>query len=42
MSELTDAAAQDLGRVLRAAPLPDKGTAQNNCAQLDTHYPKHR
>ena len=38
MIELTDVAAQDLGRVLRAAPLPDKGTAKNNCAQLDGHY----
>ena len=36
--ELTDAAARDLGRVSRAAPLPDKGKAQHQCAQLDGHY----
>lgn len=38
MIELTDAAAQDLGRVLRAAPLPDQGEALHLCAHIDGHY----
>jgi hypothetical protein len=38
MNELTDAAARDMGRVSRAAPLPDQGEALHQCAQLDGHY----
>ena len=39
MLELTEAAAQHLGGVLRAAPqLPSEGPAQAECAQLDRRY----
>ena len=38
MIERTDAAARDLGRVSRAAPLPEQGEALNQCAHIDGHY----